>query len=121
MCATLTPTSEADVDEYMARIAEVRGGTPDALPAQYRAASPIALATRALPPTLLLYGGRDHIVEARFGATLAAQLRRVGTPVVHLELPQSEHAYDVIPNGPAGQLSRYVVERFVAAAVSYPR
>ncbi len=96
------------------------GGTPDDMIARYRAASPITLATRTLPPTLLLYGGRDHIVEARFGTQLARQLRITGTKVVHVELPQSEHAFDVIPNGPGGQLARYLCERFLLAVTATP-
>jgi acetyl esterase/lipase len=94
------------------------GGTPSELPDVYRRASPISLVTRQLPPTLLIYGGRDHIVEPRFGDLLAGRLRAEGTTVVHVEIPWAEHAFDAIPNGPSGQLSRYVTERFIAWAVT---
>ncbi|MEP7382641.1 MAG: alpha/beta hydrolase [Gemmatimonadota bacterium] len=93
------------------------GGPPDAMPARYLAASPISLVTRQLPPTLLVYGGRDHIVEARFGSMLADSLRREGGTVVHVEIPWAEHAFDTVPNGPSGQLARYVTERFLAAVM----
>ncbi len=94
------------------------GGTPSDLPEVYRRASPISLVTRQLPPTLLIYGGRDHIVEPRFGDLLAGRLRAEGTTVVHVEIPWAEHAFDAIPNGPSGQLSRYVTERFIAWAIT---
>jgi hypothetical protein len=38
--------------------------------------------------------------------------------VVHVEIPWAEHAFDAVPNGPSGQLSRYVTERFIAWAVT---
>ncbi len=90
------------------------GGPPGMMLARYEAASPITLVTRTLPPTLLIYGRRDHIVEPRFGAMLADALRRQGGTVVHVELPWADHAFDTVPNGVSGQLSRYVTERFLA-------
>lgn len=93
------------------------GGTPQEYPALYRDASPITYVRPALPPTLLMYGARDHIVEARFGRELRDALRRAGNSVVHVELPWAEHAFDAVPNGLGGQLSLYVVERFLDRVV----
>ncbi len=93
------------------------GGTPDEQPAAYRAASPLTYATRPLPPTLLIYGGRDHVVSPSFGAALHAQLRATGTTSVLLELPWAEHAFDAVPFGPGGQLALYHTERFLAWAL----
>ena len=94
------------------------GGTPDQMPDRYHAASPITLVTRRMPPTLLVYGGRDHIVEPRFGSLLATRLRGTGTTVVHVEIPWAEHAFDGVPHGPSNQLALYVTERFLAWAMS---
>lgn len=94
------------------------GGTPAEVPARYREASPITYAGRRQPPTLLLYGGRDHVVEPRFGRQLRDSLRAHGTPVVHVEIPWAEHAFDAVPHGPSGQLSRWLTERFARWAVS---
>ncbi|HYW06430.1 MAG TPA: alpha/beta hydrolase [Longimicrobium sp.] len=93
------------------------GGTPAQLPAGYREASPISYATRPLPPTLLVYGGRDHIVEPRFGANLHQRLRATGTVSALLVIPWSEHAFDAVPNGLGGQLAAFHVERFLAWAL----
>jgi acetyl esterase/lipase len=93
------------------------GGTPAEVPQRYRAASPITYATRKLPPTLLIYGGRDHVVEARFGEQLDRALQRAGTRSVLLELPWSEHAFDIIPNGLGGQIALHYTERFISWAV----
>lgn len=93
-------------------------GTPDSVPARYRDASPITYVNRQLPPTLLLYGSRDHVVEARFGRMLSERLRSAGTTCVSLEIPWAEHAFDVIPSGLSSQIALYYVERFLAWALT---
>jgi acetyl esterase/lipase len=91
------------------------GGTPAERPDAYRAASPLTYVSRTSPTTLLLYGTRDHIVEARFGRALHARLRAAGATSILLELPWAEHAFDLIPNGLSGQLALYYTEEFLAA------
>ena len=94
------------------------GGGLDALPDRYREASPMAYATRPQPPTLLIQGGRDHIVEARYGRRLAERLGATGTTVAYLEIPWAEHAFDAVFNGPSSQLALYHTERFLAWALA---
>ena len=53
------------------------GGTPNQVPERYAAASPIEHVSARVPPTLLIYGSRDHIVEARYGRDLHARLLAV--------------------------------------------
>ncbi len=96
------------------------GGTPDQYPDRYRAASPITYVAGRLPPTLLIYGSRDHIVLPRFGALLNTRLREAGVASIFLEIPWAEHAFDAIPNGLSGQLSLYYTERFLAWALTRP-
>ncbi|CAA9338600.1 MAG: hypothetical protein AVDCRST_MAG11-2866, partial [uncultured Gemmatimonadaceae bacterium] len=107
-------------DPYDVRgvVADFMGGTPDALPARYAAASPVRYARAGLPPTLHLYGGRDHIVAARFGRALHARLRAAGATSVYLELPWSEHGFNALLSGMGGQLSLYYSERFLAWALA---
>jgi acetyl esterase/lipase len=93
------------------------GGTPDQIPDRYRDASPITYAGRRAPPSLLIYGGRDHVVLPRFGSELDSRLRAAGATSVFLEIPWAEHAFDAIPNGPSGQLALYYTERFLAWAL----
>jgi acetyl esterase/lipase len=90
------------------------GGSPETIEARYQEASPVSYVSPRVPPTLLLYGTRDHIVEARFGRELDDRLRSAGAVSVLLELPWAEHAFDLLPNGLGGQLSLYYVERFLA-------
>lgn len=94
------------------------GGTPDTAADRYRDASPIAHVSGVAPPSLLIYGRRDHVVLSRFGARLDARLREAGATSVYLEIPWAEHAFDRIRNGPSGQLSLYYAERFLAWALA---
>ncbi|WP_287128655.1 alpha/beta hydrolase [Candidatus Cyanaurora vandensis] len=93
------------------------GGKPDQLPELYRRASPANYVTRPLPPTLLVYGGRDHIVELRFAQRLYERLQATGTTAVLLDIPWAEHAFDEVFAGPSNQLALYHTERFLAWAL----
>jgi acetyl esterase/lipase len=93
------------------------GGTPDTIPAVYHDASPVTYALARVPPTLLIYGARDHVVEARFGRELNDRLQKSGATSVLLEIPWAEHAFDALPNGLSGQIGLYYTERFFAWAL----
>jgi acetyl esterase/lipase len=95
------------------------GGTSTDLPELYKQASPGQLINRRLPPTLLVYGGQDHLVESRFGRKLATNLQSFGTPTVFIEIPWANHAFDVIFNGTSNQLALYYTERFLARCLYY--
>jgi acetyl esterase/lipase len=93
------------------------GGTSLELPELYKQASPGQLVNRKLPPTLLIYGGQDHLVEARFGHKLAKNLQAFDTPTVFIEIPWANHAFDIIFNGTSNQLALYYTERFLARSL----
>lgn len=93
------------------------GGPPASAPAAYRAASPLDLVRPGLPPTLLITGDRDELVQPRFQRALADALAVHGDRVASIELPWSNHAFDTIPNGIGGQIAHYYIERFLAATL----
>ncbi|UNU25562.1 alpha/beta hydrolase [Microcoleus vaginatus] len=93
------------------------GGTPDELNELYRRASPINYIKPNLPPSLLVYAGRDHIVQPKFGRSLYERLRATGDRAILLEIPWAEHAFDAVFNGPSNQLALYYTERFLAHAL----
>ncbi|MEM1392882.1 MAG: alpha/beta hydrolase, partial [Cyanobacteria bacterium P01_H01_bin.150] len=93
------------------------GGSPLELPMLYENASPINYVVPNLPPTLLIYGSRDHVVEARFGRQMYEKLRDKNTAIL-LEIPWAEHSFDSIFNGVSNQLALYYTERFIAWAVN---
>ncbi len=93
------------------------GGSPQQLPMLYETASPINYVVPDLPPTLLIYGSRDNVVEARFGRQMYEKLRDQNT-AVFLEIPWAEHSFDSLFNGVSNQLALYYTERFIAWAVN---
>ncbi len=93
------------------------GGSPKEFPLLYQQASPINYVIPGLPPTLLVYGGRDHLVEAKYGQSLYQRLHNVGNTVIFLEIPWAEHAFDAIYSGISNQLALYYTERFLAWAL----
>jgi acetyl esterase/lipase len=96
---------------------EFLGGTPTELPDLYKQASPWNYVDRALPPSLLIYGQRDRVVQSKFGRRLAEQLKKTGNQVAFIEIPWAEHAFDAIPPGVSNQVALYYTERFLAWAL----
>ena len=96
------------------------GGPPEKFPAEYSDASPMTYATteraRSLPPTLLIYGGRDNVVEPKYARQFAEKLNESGTSAAYLEIPWAEHGFDAVFSGVSSQLSLYYTERFLAWA-----
>jgi acetyl esterase/lipase len=103
-----------DPIESRATLRSFLGGTPQTVPALYRQASPINAVKPSLPASLLIYGGKDRIVEAKYGRNLAQQLRSQGNRVVFIELPWADHAFDAVFSGMSNQLALYYTERFLA-------
>ncbi len=91
------------------------GGNPSQVPTVYDAASPIKFVSADTVPTLLVHGGRDELVFPVHSEQLAARLRQAQRPQYFLRLPWATHGCDVNVSGPCGQISTYVVERFLAA------
>lgn len=94
------------------------GGTPEQFPELYRQASPVNAVKSSLPPSLLIYGGKDRIVESRFGKYLAQTLRLQGNQTIFIEIPWADHAFDAVFSGLSNQLALYYTERFLAWALS---
>ena len=90
------------------------GDTPTNAPQAYRQASPLWALKPGLPPSLLVYGKRDHLVKAKFGQELYQRLKAENNPVLWLEIPWAEHAFDHIFPGLSNQLVLYYTERFLA-------
>ena len=97
------------------------GGPPDAAHlAAYRAASPLDGARRGMPPALLIGGARDQLVLLAFQRTFAARLRALGVPVVALELPWANHAFDEV-DGLGAALAHDATLRFLDATLAEGR
>jgi acetyl esterase/lipase len=108
---------DPDPEDVRSLLRTYIGGTPETKMDAYRRASPRFYARPELPPTLLLGGGRDELVLVSLQREMRDALRGRGARVVALELPWSNHAFDAIPNGLAGQMARYYTQRFLAATL----
>jgi acetyl esterase/lipase len=93
------------------------GGSPQEFPQLYRDASPISTVKAGLPPTLLIYGGKDRIVESKYGKYLAETLAKLGNRSIFIEIPWADHAFDAVFTGLSNQLALYYTERFLAWAL----
>ncbi|HEU4325393.1 MAG TPA: alpha/beta hydrolase [Roseiflexaceae bacterium] len=109
------PANPAVIDTRLVQ-EQFLGGSPEQVPEVYDAASPILFVGPDTPPTLLIHGGRDELVSPRQSALLAERLAQVGRPHLLLHLPWATHGCDLNFSGPAGQLSTYAIERFLASA-----
>jgi acetyl esterase/lipase len=89
------------------------GGPPAQFAAQYQEASPSSYVRPGLPPTLLVYAGRDHLVQSKFGRAMAADLHAAGDSVSYVELPWAEHGFDLLPHGIGEQASIAAMETFL--------
>lgn len=94
-------------------ISSYMGGTPAQMAGRYRAASPIDNVRCGSPPTLLLYGDRDHVVDFRSALRLRDALRSCGTDVTLLELPWTEHGFEDVPWGLHASIAFAEVEEFL--------
>jgi acetyl esterase/lipase len=106
-----------DPIESRATLRAFLGGTPTEFPELYRQASPLNAVKPALPPSLLIYGGKDHIIQSKYGKNLAQKLKHQGNQAVFIEIPWADHAFDAVFSGMSNQLALYYTERFLAWAL----
>jgi acetyl esterase/lipase len=93
------------------------GGTPTDFPELYYQASPLNTLKPDLPASLLIYGGKDHIVQSKYGRDLAQKLQFQGNKAIFIEIPWADHAFDAVFSGMSNQLALYYTERFLAWAL----
>ncbi len=93
------------------------GGSPTDFPELYYQASPLNTVKFGLPASLLIYGGKDHIIQSKYGRDLAQKLRFQGNKAIFIEIPWADHAFDAVFSGISNQLALYYTERFLAWAL----
>ncbi|MFN2146725.1 MAG: alpha/beta hydrolase fold domain-containing protein [Anaerolineales bacterium] len=96
---------------------EFMGGTPSQIPELYAIGSVPTHIGPQCPPTLLLQGTHDFSGAAPEVKTLYSALRHAGQRAFLLELPDTEHGFDLYKPrwSPAAQAATYLTERFLAA------
>jgi acetyl esterase/lipase len=97
----------------------VVGGTPEEIPDVYRQISPVTYVNANCPPTLLLQGTQDLLVDHRQVERLHQLLKDAGAPVIYIPFPNCAHSFEsILPRlSPAAQTAAYYTERFLALMV----
>ncbi|MFA6083708.1 alpha/beta hydrolase fold domain-containing protein [Mucilaginibacter sp.] len=90
------------------------GGTYDKMPQKYADSSPIEFVNKQTVPTLIIHGDNDVLVSPIHSLKLNEKLKQNNIKHYLLRLPWATHGFDYNINGPSGQLSTYVVERFIS-------
>ncbi len=91
------------------------GGPPDAgRIARYRAASPLDVAHVGMPPVFLIIGDRDELVRPALQRAFAARLDALHVPNIAVELPWSNHAFDML-DGLGASIAHDATLRFLDA------
>ncbi len=106
-----------DPIESRSTLRKFLGGTPREFGELYQQASPINAVKSGLPASLLIYGGKDRVVESRYGKYLADTLKSQGNQVAFIEIPWADHAFDAVFQGLSNQIALYYTERFIAGAL----
>jgi len=89
------------------------GGTVEAVPEKYEAASAPHFVSKNTPPTLLIHGPIDAMVAYNHSVRLKRKLDEFKIPNYLLDLPTATHGCDYNFNGPSGQSSTFAIERFI--------
>ena len=87
----------------------------------YRILSPINYVKEGkskIPPVFLASGKQDRIVDAYQSEELSDELHKNAINNVYLELPWANHAFDVVINGPGGQLVFQYMTQFLVWIIS---
>ncbi|WP_084655550.1 alpha/beta hydrolase [Nocardia altamirensis] len=108
-----TDTAALTLDDHIATT--VFGGSTDTALQAYRVTSPLSYVRPGLPATLLLHGRSDHFVNVAQTTELDTALTKVAVPHRSVLLPWTEHAYTLIWSSWSTQITRGVLDHFLAA------
>lgn len=88
-------------------------------PEIYKTISPLTYVTKDDPPTLILHGTVDDVVQIEQSDLLAAKLKEVGVPYIYDRLPGWPHAMDIA--APVNDRCLWLMDRFLAKYVPLPK
>ncbi|MFE9245144.1 alpha/beta hydrolase fold domain-containing protein [Nocardiopsis sp. NPDC006938] len=89
------------------------GGPPEEHPREYEAMSPILQVDEDSPPTLLITAGHDFFLGTEDNGRMVDRLASVGVPHHHVELPWTEHMFDLNWGGLSSQVARKSIVDFL--------
>ncbi len=91
------------------------GGTPREMAERAEKASPVTYVGPHCPPTMLVQGEYDSMNNVPGMRALRAALHEAAVPVVYLDLPYTEHGFDLVQpkTSAAFQAAMYDTQRFL--------
>ena len=99
----------------------LRGGPRAVGPERADLAPPNSHVHAACPPTLMFLGTHDAVVPLEAARRLHRALGAAGVPVIYVEYPWAEHAFDLMYPplaNPAAKAALYDLERFLACVAA---
>lgn len=121
---TLTASQLPPSPSHYTIMHDLVGGLPNEVPDMYELASPSCHVNANSPATLLFHGTHDFIIPVETVRELRSALESHGVPVVYIEYPRTDHAFDIMYPpllGPAGQAALYDLDRFLLCVATMPR
>ena len=85
----------------------------EAVPEVFSAASPLHRITPEAPPMMVIHGTHDSLVPVALAAEFSRKLKTISKePVVYLEVPRAQHAFDIFAS-PRSEHTKLGVARFL--------
>ena len=98
------------------------GGDPQTAAPIFKTASPVThVRPETTPPTLLLHGGHDQLVNANHMRLLSQGLHAAGVPHRTVLIPYAQHGFDYNLNGWGSQIVQPIMLEFLETHLKRPR
>lgn len=88
-------------------------GTPDIKEEIYEKHTTKNFVSDKCPPTLIMHGTIDQIVQVGESQGLVEELENKGVKYVYLEVPFGQHGFDAVPGTAGNLLAYYFIPRFI--------
>ena len=106
----------ADQHTLTKGIAGLMGGSVAEIPEQYQWVSPIHHVHGSAPPTMLIYGTHDLMIDFKAAEQFYRTLREHDVSAIFMPMPRCNHSFEsVLPRlSPSAQTAAFYMERFIA-------
>jgi acetyl esterase/lipase len=91
------------------------GGSPDEFPARYAAVTSARHINAKAPPTLIILGDNDHLVEPEPTVRFAEQARAAGVNVRLVRFPHGDHVFNYLFRSIGNQANLQITHTFLTA------
>lgn len=103
-----------DILEPLDLLKNFIGGTLVEKREGFESASPLRLAGKDSPPTLILHGQMDTLVYPQHSKRLNHKLKELGVPVAYMNFPWATHGFDFALRGPGGMIATRSILYFLS-------